>query len=79
MEKLYINNSIEDERLLNKKLGYVSKCRRQNKLLMKSISLKDCIDYNQENYILYFYMVNVYNCVFLFICFNFFLTVFLYT
>ena len=49
MEKLYINNSIEDERLLNKKLGYVSKCRRQNKLLMKSISLKDCIDYNQEN------------------------------
>ena len=30
MEKLYINNSIEDERLLNKKPGFVSKCRHGN-------------------------------------------------
>ena len=38
MEKLYINNSVGDERLLNKKSEFVSKCRHQNKLLVKSVS-----------------------------------------
>ena len=44
MEKLYINNSIGDERLLNKKSEFVSKCRHQNKLLIQSVSLKDSMD-----------------------------------
>ena len=44
MEKLYINNSIADERLLNKKSEFVSKCRHQNKLLTKRVSLKDSMD-----------------------------------
>ena len=41
MEKLYINNSIGDERLLNKKSEFVSKWRHENKLLIKSMSLRD--------------------------------------
>ena len=40
MEKLYINNSIEVERLLNKKSEFVSKCRHQNKLLIKKCVIK---------------------------------------
>ena len=44
MEKLYINNLIGDERLLNKNSEFVSKCRNQNKLLIKSVSLKDSMD-----------------------------------
>ena len=40
MEKLYMNNSIGDERLLNKKSEFVSKCRRQNKLLIKKCVIK---------------------------------------
>ena len=41
MEKLYINNSTGDERLLNKKSEFVNKCRHQDKLLLKKLSLKD--------------------------------------
>ena len=52
MEKLYINNSIGDERLLNKKSEFVSKCRHQNKLWINSVSLKESMDYNRKNYIL---------------------------
>ena len=44
MEKLYIDNSIADERLSNKKSEFVSKCRHQNKLLTKRVSLKDSMD-----------------------------------
>ena len=44
MEKLYINNSIGDERLLNKKSEFVNKCRHQDKLLLKKLSLKDSMD-----------------------------------
>ena len=44
MEKLYINNSIGDERLLNKKSEFVNKCRHQDKLLLKNLSLKDSMD-----------------------------------
>ena len=44
MEKLYINNSTGDKRLLNKKSEFVSKCRHQNELLIKSVSLKDSMD-----------------------------------
>ena len=44
MENLYINNPIGDERLLNKKSEFVSKCRKQNKLLIKSVLLKDSMD-----------------------------------
>lgn len=44
MEKLFINNYLGDERLLNKKSEFVSKCRHQNKLLIKSVSLKDSMD-----------------------------------
>ena len=44
MENLYINNPIGDERLLNKKSEFVSKCRKQNKSLIKSVLLKDSMD-----------------------------------
>ena len=44
MEKLYIKNSIGDERLYNKKSEFVSKCRHQNKLLIKCVSLKHKMD-----------------------------------
>ena len=44
MEKLYINNSIRDERLLNKKSEFVNKCCHQDKLLLKKLSLKDSMD-----------------------------------
>ena len=40
MEKLYINNSIGDERLLNEKSEFVSKCRQQKKLLIKKCVIK---------------------------------------
>ena len=43
-ENLYINNPIGDERLLNKKSEFVSKCRKQNKFLIKSVLLKDSMD-----------------------------------
>ena len=42
MENLYINNPIGDERLLNKKSECFS--RKQNKLLIKSVLLKDSMD-----------------------------------
>ena len=44
MEKLYKNNSIGDERLLNKKSEFVNKCHHQDKLLLKKLSLKDSMD-----------------------------------
>ena len=44
MEKLYINNSIGDKKFFNKKAEFVSKCRHENKLLIKNVSLKDSID-----------------------------------
>ena len=43
-EKLYINNSIGDERLLKKKSEFVNKCRHQDKLLLKKLSLKNSMD-----------------------------------
>ena len=42
MEKLYILNALGDERCLNKKSEFISKCRHQNKLLLKNI--KDSMD-----------------------------------
>ena len=42
MEKLYILNTLGDERCLNKKLEFTSRCRHQNKLLLKNI--KDSMD-----------------------------------
>ena len=38
MEKLYILNALGDERCLNKKPEFISKCRHQNKLLLKNIN-----------------------------------------
>ena len=40
MEKLYISNAIRDEILLNEKSEFVSKCRYQNKLLIKKCVLR---------------------------------------
>ena len=40
MEKLYIDSSIREETLLNKKSEFVSKCRHQNKLLIKEWVIK---------------------------------------
>ena len=40
MEKLYINNSIGDEKLLNKQSAFASKCRHQSKLLIKKCVIK---------------------------------------
>ena len=37
MEKLYILNALGDQRCLNKKSEFISKCRHQNKLLLKNI------------------------------------------
>ena len=42
MEKLYILNALGDERCLNRKSEFISKCRHQNKLLLKDI--KDSMD-----------------------------------
>ena len=42
MEKLYILNAHGDERCLNKKSEFISKCRHQNKLYLKNI--KDSMD-----------------------------------
>ena len=42
MEKLYILNALGDERCLNKKSEFISKCCHQNKLLLKNI--KDSMD-----------------------------------
>ena len=40
MEKLFINNSVGDEGLLNKKWEFVSKCRHKNKLFIKKCVIK---------------------------------------
>ena len=40
MEKLYINNSTGDKKLLNKKSEFVSKCRHQNELFIKECLIK---------------------------------------
>ena len=37
MEKLYILNALGDERCLNKRTEFISKCRHQNKLLLKNV------------------------------------------
>ena len=42
MEKLYILNALGDERCLNKRTEFISKCRHQNKLLLKNV--KDSMD-----------------------------------
>ena len=42
MEKLYILNALGDERSLNKRTEFISKCRHQNKLLLKNV--KDSMD-----------------------------------
>ena len=42
MEKLYILNALGDQRCLNKKSEFISKCRHRNKLLLKNI--KDIMD-----------------------------------
>ena len=42
MEKLYILNALEDQRCLNMKSEFISKCGHQNKLLLKNI--KDNMD-----------------------------------
>ena len=42
MKKLYIVNALGDERCLNKRTGFLSKCRHQNKLLLKNV--KDSTD-----------------------------------
>ena len=42
MEKLNILNAHADERCLNKKSEFISKCCHQNKLLLKNI--KDSMD-----------------------------------
>ena len=39
-----MNNSIGDKKFLNKKSEFVSKCRSENKLLIKSVSPKDSMD-----------------------------------
>ena len=44
MEKLYILHALRDERCLNKKSEFISKCRHQNKLLLRNI--KDSMDQN---------------------------------
>ena len=42
MEKLYILNAFGDERCLNKRAEFISKCGHQNKLLLKNV--KDSMD-----------------------------------
>ena len=37
MEKLYILNALRDERCLSKRTEFISKCRHQNKLLLKNV------------------------------------------
>ena len=37
MEKLYIPNVLGDERCLNKRTEFISKCGHQNKLLLKNV------------------------------------------
>ena len=37
MEKFYILNALGDERCLNKRTEFISKCRHQNKLLLKNV------------------------------------------
>ena len=43
-EKFSIINSIEDNRVLNKRSEFVNKCRHQNKYLIKNVKVKDNID-----------------------------------
>ena len=43
-ERFFIINSIEDNRLLNKRSEFVNKCRHQNKYLIKYVKLKDSMD-----------------------------------
>ena len=38
MEKLYIVNALGNERCLNKRTEFISKCYHQNKLLLKNIT-----------------------------------------
>ena len=42
MEKLYILNTLGDERCLNKRTEFISKCHHQNKLLLENV--KDSMD-----------------------------------
>jgi len=42
MEKLCILNTLGDEKCLNKKSEFISKCGHQNKLLLKNV--KDSMD-----------------------------------
>ena len=42
MERLYILNALGDERCLNKRTIFISKCCHQNKLLLKNV--KDSMD-----------------------------------
>ena len=37
LEKLHINDFIDDNRLLNKRNEFISGCKHQNKLLLKNI------------------------------------------
>ena len=42
MEKLYILNVLGDERCLNKRTEFITKCRQEKKLLLKNV--KDSMD-----------------------------------
>ena len=42
MDKFYILNALWNERCLNKRTEFISKCRHQNKLLLKNV--KDSMD-----------------------------------
>ena len=42
--KFFIINSIANNRVLNKRSGFVNKCRHQNKYLIKIVKLKDSMD-----------------------------------
>ena len=42
--KIFIINSIGDDRVLNKRSEFVNKCRHQNKYLIKNVKLKDSMD-----------------------------------
>ena len=43
-EKFFIINSIQDNRVLNKRSEFVNKCRHQNKYLIKNVKLKVSMD-----------------------------------
>ena len=42
MEKVYILNTVGDEKFLNKRTEFIGRCRDQNKLLLKNV--KDSMD-----------------------------------